>query len=1088
MQTFTHTCMLAPRLLNVAESMWRPSCLFFVSSLMAAFAQEAVPQFSAAAPAALVAPAPSPFLPSSVNSSLSLSLRGANETKRIPDCQHGDFIPDPDPEATSSAGICKCHEGWGTAGITDTIHFLQGVCSQYHCTSNNHCVEMTGVEGAVCPIHGWNCYCGWKYAFANGGTGWESPAKDGHGSAKCTGVMYSFSIWTSEMMMAIMEQLWKAFVVVAALLLPFGRKRIVCHHHRPSIFRTLRNCFGCPLQCSGDCILNDEDYRFIDLFDDFAWSYYCLELMVWSYLFCFSVYIIALFLWSVILWAMVVLLFCCVCVIGCCTAAVSCGADCIGSCNCDGCCSGGCDLTGCSNCLDGCFNVQPSRAGGLDEAGTMYRGGPYPFDPFWGYGGYGYVDLSGVGRGADSSGDPGCTCQYLCLPFAYLFYVFPVMPENMWGGLVGWFMGTHRLVPEERRYWGNAGDTNSCSECIIEALRMGWRRRGDLHHDDNWRDRVYRFLTSDFQIEQPAVQSNITRGSSRDSDEFEVMRIGNTQILKLDKPFTQDDYRCVESTFEDYENNCCWICRESRGEWDLWMSCRHLFCEKCSTTMLARHMPCPLCRTASDTAIRAPGKFIKPHDNAMNGSSSDSGYGQPLLGNGIPGLFGFNSPNSGSPPGHSYTAGYHPVNRGLDGSGSSYRRNSASQEPVEDGHEETSRLMAPNVHDVVDLDRLEEEEVPVGSRGSSSRSSSSSSSDASPKQAAGELAYTNTGPTSPSSHQGGDDYYPSPSKTKLLGMLGGKAQSVEHGIVTLFGKEHPPCKSVSTPTQAAMQQSQGPTIATPESHQASSDVVADLLVDVGVAANLDGDVTAVAPAAAGDARLPAVLDIPILEKEEEGGEAAVAGQEEKGQRQELPSCSNGTAPATPPPAELSPESLGRRHESSASLEVNVSGCKGVEGKPVKQAEVEATGDHKAADSVETSPIKMEEQTIIKSEVEVAKAIEALHVAAAAATPSASPRGRRPMQMLPSVGTWLLPRPRESQVSSSVVFPVQDMGVTLNDNMFVATPNPGLSRKVESKVAADVLLKPSRNVKVALPGAVRLRGYTCSTGGAWIAVM
>jgi len=33
------------------------------------------------------------------------------------------------------------------------------------------------LSGATCPIAGWNCYCGWKYAMKNDGHGYETSGR-----------------------------------------------------------------------------------------------------------------------------------------------------------------------------------------------------------------------------------------------------------------------------------------------------------------------------------------------------------------------------------------------------------------------------------------------------------------------------------------------------------------------------------------------------------------------------------------------------------------------------------------------------------------------------------------------------------------------------------------------------------------------------------------------------------------------------------------------------------------------------------------------------------------------------------------------
>ena len=126
---------------------------------------------------------------------------------------------------------------------------------------------------------------------------------------------------------------------------------------------------------------------------------------------------------------------------------------------------------------------------------------------------------------------------------------------------------------------------------------------------------------------------------------FFESRIGYRKVRRLQKQRKAIDFlsllpqylhgvrlracRCVESSFEDYLQllackdvfsfscflqqlqsmisllrNVCWICREESEEWDMWLSCHHIFCARCSSQMLLRRMPCPLCRVASTTVLR----------------------------------------------------------------------------------------------------------------------------------------------------------------------------------------------------------------------------------------------------------------------------------------------------------------------------------------------------------------------------------------------------------------------------------------------------------------------------------------------------
>jgi len=258
--------------------------------------------------------------------------------------------------------------------------------------------------------------------------------------------------------------------------------------------------------------------------------------------------------------------------------------------------------------------------------------GAYPYDPFWGYGGYGHVGYASGGN------DPGCGCcsccwNTACRPLAILCFVFPVMPENAVGGWFGKQVGTHAFTEAHQVYTPGG---NSCLDGLIHFLGMGWRRRADLHENADWRAQVHEFLTGDRAAEAAGTEYRNQRGRHRNleyqrisggSDEQTrnraghlVRTIGRAHVCYTEpwRSFEQAGDQCVESSFRDYEMNQCWICMSSGGqvdangavvvapiaEWDLWLSCHHMFCSSCSEEMLTRRMPCPLCRVFSSTALR----------------------------------------------------------------------------------------------------------------------------------------------------------------------------------------------------------------------------------------------------------------------------------------------------------------------------------------------------------------------------------------------------------------------------------------------------------------------------------------------------
>ena len=402
------------------------------------------------------------------------------------------------------------------------------------------------------------------------------------------GVMYTFSVWGTELIEGFMMHTWYWILLVALLFSLFGRKRVNCDHHMPSIWRSLRELTGVE-PCHGEC-LQIEQYNRSMLMDDLAWSLYILDLGLWTYLFLLVLWVVTFFIWSVVLWAMVIIAFICMLIAGMCAACGVCaegGVDCAG-CNCA--CPEVCDCAG-------CFPVSTPAPGSTE---FFFWGGPYP-----------YYDLNIApvgGNDCDCCGDCGCSCSWrcccaCCLPIAWMAFVFPRMPENAWGGLVGYFCGTHALTRPENLYQG--------SNRFVEFLGMSWRRGDDLRGDQEWRQQVYDFIRHGPVPNEDSEVGQARHHVSADGTRREIVSIGrNGYAILIDRPFDQVDDAIVESSFDDYEQGKCWICQIDKGhqEFDLWLGCHHIFCSRCSTEMLRRNMPCPLCRIASTAVLR--GKAI----------------------------------------------------------------------------------------------------------------------------------------------------------------------------------------------------------------------------------------------------------------------------------------------------------------------------------------------------------------------------------------------------------------------------------------------------------------------------------------------
>lgn len=201
------------------------------------------------------------------------------------------------------------------------------------------------------------------------------------------------------------------------------------------------------------------------------------------------------------------------------------------------------------------------------------------------------------------------------------------------------------MTPADRLYAPTDG-----GNAFIEFLRMGWLRPRDNHAADAWRAQVFNFLQSELVAENNAGTQALplTRRHTSSTTQVSVLsledlvrqndgqrlNIGPAHAIICHRPFSLNEDRCVASSYDDYKENRCWICQEqpSCETWDLWLSCRHLYCAKCSTKMLQRRMPCPLCRVASSVVFR--GKQYDGSGGTEESGTSDTSAGStvPLMG------------------------------------------------------------------------------------------------------------------------------------------------------------------------------------------------------------------------------------------------------------------------------------------------------------------------------------------------------------------------------------------------------------------------------------------------------------------------
>ena len=452
---------------------------------------------------------------------------------------------------------CKCHSGWRQAGATDTLEFLKGTCSQYECTSDERCEQTTGVAGAVCLMEGWNCLCPFDYSLKSKLLGYDTyfdVGGEGTGG-RCMGLLYWISVSGSAWCASALRRGWCALLILASLVLPFGQRRTACTHRSPSLLN-----FGlwmAGFQCRGDCVEQSLWH------DSYALSLWTLEMCVWYHLCILCFWTTCMCVWCVAVWIIVIFILAAgaiaACVLG-------------GECHCceDGCC-------GYVDC-DFCCPTPISRSNSAND-----------------------MDFYTAGGDSDCrcrSGAHSCICCLtgFCHPLAYLFTLLPPFPQNLLGGKVGMCLGTH-VTQRDIRYF--AGPLTGLRWC----LSLPWMQR-DLHENEDWRRRVRDYLSNtDAWRRDAPYQSRMDVPPSSSRDPLLACQAVRGVPVVLSPPFTLAQ-GCVQSTLADYEAKVCWICVESRRIFDMY-TCGHIFCSICSDKMLRKRMPCPLCRKAPLTVLRA---------------------------------------------------------------------------------------------------------------------------------------------------------------------------------------------------------------------------------------------------------------------------------------------------------------------------------------------------------------------------------------------------------------------------------------------------------------------------------------------------
>ena len=478
-------------------------------------------------------------------------------------CRHGTY--------SIADDSCTCNPNWRTAGITDTINYIEGSCTQFKCKSNAQCKEFLGIPSATCPFTNFNCLCPISRAGFN------------NDKAKCAGIIYTISWEVYLWSLKFYENAYKYFLIPFIVCLLFGQNRTACTCHTGWSGR-LKKWFDTPVTCRGQCTSETH----FSIRNDFALSIWVMKICIFSYLVIGVNDLLFFGIESFIVWI-------CICI------AVICGIIlCIlGLCNNDSDSGGGSNSDCCICCWGNNTYIHESHTSGNNTYTTDYvfiGGSPYRNEP---------LDCNCCDNCCpdDSCGKFCCCCCILGKKlYRWLYSIFPRFPDNLWGGLLGLIMGTH-----SRR------NTYISGNCFIDFMSLSWMNRNNFTSNNNWRASVKNTIRNESDntsIMNPILESTRRQSyeSLSDTDERGKIMI-NTRVINGVKYITKENYDASTSkNYSDVTNGECSICMEdSLNTFCHWIACGHIFCKECTIGMINKRrncrFPCPFCRKISNTII-----------------------------------------------------------------------------------------------------------------------------------------------------------------------------------------------------------------------------------------------------------------------------------------------------------------------------------------------------------------------------------------------------------------------------------------------------------------------------------------------------
>ena len=462
-------------------------------------------------------------------------------------CRHGNY--------SISDDSCSCNSDWGTAGITDTINYIEGSCTQFKCKSNVQCKELLGISSATCPFPKYNCLCP------------ISKAGFDNDKAKCAGIIYTISWEVYLWSLKFYKNAYMYFLYPFLACLIFGQNRSACTCHSGWSGRLKVFC-NQEVTCRGECTSRNG----FSIRHDFALSIWVMKMCIFTYAAVGINDIVFFGIESFILWA-------CLCI------AIICGIilACAGLCNNDNDNDNECDVCICGNTT----YIHESHTYGNHTYTTDYvfvGRDPYPDDTLC------------------CSNDENCkccccTCILAKILYQWLYSIFPRFPDNLWGGILGVLMGTHSYR-----------NSYVSGNCFIDFMSLSWMNRTNYIRNNNWRASIKNTIynESNIELDTASIRSPMLGRMVRESS-YETLESSETKNINGVKYIKNSNFNASNSkNYSDVLSGTCSICMENSIEnFCYWTTCGHIFCKECTMRMINKRkncrFPCPFCRQVSNT-------------------------------------------------------------------------------------------------------------------------------------------------------------------------------------------------------------------------------------------------------------------------------------------------------------------------------------------------------------------------------------------------------------------------------------------------------------------------------------------------------